>query len=159
MRKSQTLLAVSVCVPSIVNAQTRHPFQDPLQREMSMLLGNNPITLFLDWLAAPVVQNILLFLTVGCIVYCTTLIILQMLMIREVLPSDWTVLLKNWISLDQPVAVVIRKHPTPFELEQRRLQHRNATMDSGEPILATINFLDKTKEEAKELRQHLMGKK
>lgn len=159
MRKSQTLLAVSVCVPSIANTQTRHPFEDSLQQEMSMLLGNNPITLFLDWLAAPVVQNILLFLTVMSILYCITLIILHTLMIREALPSDWTDLLKNWISIDKPVGVVNRKYPTPFELEQRRLQHTNVLMELGQPILATVNFLDKTKEETEGLRQQLIGRK
>lgn len=159
MRKLQTLLVISVCVPSIANTQTRHPFEDSLQQEMSMLLGDNPITVFLDWLASPVVQNISLFLTIICIGYCITIIMLHILMIREALPANWTIFLKDWISLDQPVAVVNRKYPTPFELEQRRLQQRNATIELGQPMLATINFLDKTTEEAKELRQQLMGKK
>lgn len=159
MRKLQTLLAISVCVPSIANTQTRHPFEDSLQQEMSMLLGDNPITVFLDWLASPVIQNISLFLTIICIGYCITFLTLQMLMIREVLPSDWTIFLKNWISIDQPIAVVHKKYPTPSKLEQRRLQHTNANIDLGQPILATINFLDKSKEETQELRQQLMGKK
>lgn len=159
MRKLQTLLAVSVCIPSIANTQTGHPFEHQVQKEMSMLLGDNPLTFFLDWLASPVVQNIMLFLIIMSILYCTTLIILQLLMIREVLPADWTVFLKNWIRLDKPVDVVNRKHPTPFELEQRRLQNRNVTRELGQPMLATINFLDRTKEETKELRQKLVGKK
>jgi len=159
MRKLQTLLAISVCVPSIANTQTRDSIEQQFQQEMSMLFKDNPIALFIDWLASPVVQNILLLLTVMSILYCITLIMLQMLMIREVLPSNWTVFLKNWINIHKPVAVLNRKHPSPFELEQRRLQNGNATMEVGQPMLATINFLDKTKEETKELRQQLIGKK
>ncbi len=159
MRKLQTLLAISVCVPSIANTQTSQPLEQQFQQEVSMLLRDNQITVFLDWLASPVVQNISLFLTIICIGYCITLIILHRMMIREALPANWTIFLQNWISLDQPVAVINRKYPTPFELEQRRLQHTNTTMDLGEPILATINFLDKSTKETQELRQQLMGRK
>ena len=108
MRKLQTLLAISVCVPSIANSQTSHPYEQLVQKEMSIFLRDNPITLFIDWLASPTVQSIMLFITIISLLVCITILVLQLLMIREFLPTDWTIYLKNWISIDQPVAVV---HP------------------------------------------------
>lgn len=159
MRKLQTLLALSLCLPSIASTQTRHPFEQQVQQEMSMLLRDNPITLFLDWLASPFVQNILLLIIIMSSLYCITFLILHILMIREVLPPDMTIFLKNWIGIEEPVAVVNSKHPTPFELEQRRLQNGDAIMELGTPITANINFLDETKAGTKELKEKLMGRK
>jgi len=159
MRKLHTLLALSLCFPCRASAQTRHPFDDMLDQEISILLRDNPITLFIDWLASPVMQNTLLFLTIMSGIYCLTLILLNVLMIREVLPPDISTFLKNWISIDEPVAVVQRKHPTPFELEHNRLQNVVALRNLNQPIFATINFKDETTEELKEIKEKLMGRK
>ena len=159
MRKLQTLLAISVCVPSIANSQTGHAYEQLLHKEMSVLLKDNPITLFIDWLASPTVQSIMLFLTIMSLLFCITTLVLELLMIREFLPANWIIFFKNWKSIDQSIAVVHKKHPTPFELEQHRLQNTNANIDLDQPLLATINFLDKTKEETQALRQQLMGRK
>lgn len=159
MRKLQTLLALSWCFPSMASTQTGYPTEQQLHQELSMLFRDNPITLFIDWLATPVVQNILLFLIIMCMLYCLTVIILNGLIVREVLPPDMTIFLKDLIGIEEPVAVVNREHPTPFELEQCRLQNGNAMMELGNPILATINFLEETTAETKALKRKLIGKK
>ena len=159
MRKLQTLLALSGCFPFMAYAQTGHPFEDKVHRDMSMLLRDNPIVLFIDWLASPVVQNILLFSTIISVLYCLTLIILNMLMIREVLPPDMHTFLKNWIKEEEPVVVVQRKHPPPFELEHSRLQNATAIRNLSQPLFATINFKDETTEEVKEITERLVGRK
>ena len=162
MRKTNTIpvVAVALCCPTLNYAHYNSYEAQVVQveQEFLSLLHTSQITAVFDWLNSPTIQATLSVIAACCLSYFVVTIVLYALLMKEALPKNLSLFLREWMEITPPVAVPSKVSPTFFAQKSR--------VASSLPIhapkvfnMAAINFIGTTEEETIRLRKELAGKR